>query len=326
MIEFLGLDSVRPDMLREPVATLGTFDGVHMGHRLVLEQTMAWAREAGGQSVVITFDRHPRDVIGHMPTLCITSLEHRLEIFRQVGVDCAVVLRFLAETAHMPPEDFAQRVLHRAIGARRVALGFDCRFGRNRKGSIETLRNMRDEDGGPLFETREVPPVYLDGRKVSSTEIRQAIEEGDLDRAARQLGRPYSIMGKVIHGASRGRDIGYPTANLNLHHELCPPNGVYHTRVVFRSGAYQGRTFESISYIGTRPTFLTADYESRRWAEVHILDEFHNNVYGERMEVMFIKRMREERRFDSATSLADAIRHDIDTILRKKGVGGASPP
>ncbi len=385
MIEFLGLHNVRSEELRSPVVTLGTFDGVHLGHRRVLEQTAAWAREAGGQSVVVTFDRHPRDVIRPAsrgsfppeadsrpvssdtvpedmrtrsqkaakggpasrgsfpsrfltsntaseamrderekaaeggPTLYITSLEHRLELFKQLGMDCAVVLRFREETAMTPPEEFARRALYQAIGARRVVLGFDCRFGRNRAGGIDTLRGMKGEEGGALFETREVPPVYVEGRKVSSTVIRSAVETGDLERASKYLGRPYSIMGKVIHGDSRGRDIGYPTANLNLHHELSPPEGVYHTRVVFKTGAYSGRPFESVTNIGTRPTFLKSAREGRTWVEVHILDEFHNNVYGDRMEVTFVRRLRDECRFDSRESLAEAIKEDIARIMNARG-------
>lgn len=353
MIEFLGLHNVRSEELRNPVVTLGTFDGVHLGHRRVLEQTAAWAREAGGQSVVVTFDRHPRDVIRPAsrgsfppeadsrpvssdavpenmrtrsqkaaeggPTLYITSLEHRLELFKQLGMDCAVVLRFREETAMTPPEEFARRVLYQAIGARRVVLGFDCRFGRNRAGGIDTLRGMKGEDGGALFETREVPPVYVEGHKVSSTVIRSAVETGDLERASKYLGRPYSIMGKVIHGDSRGRDLGYPTANLNLHHELSPPSGVYHTRVVFKTGAYSGRPFESVTNIGTRPTFLKSACEERTWVEVHILDEFHNNVYGDRVEVTFVRRLRDESRFDSKKSLAEAIKGDIARIMNARG-------
>ncbi|RKY23665.1 MAG: riboflavin biosynthesis protein RibF [Planctomycetota bacterium] len=316
MMEFMGLDNVRADQLRAPVVTLGTFDGVHLGHRRVLEETLAWARDVGGHAVVVTFDRHPRGVLGHRPTLCITSLEHRLELFRQIGVDCAVVLKFHAATAGTAPEEFAGRVFHDAIGARRVVLGFDCRFGKGRAGGIDTLRDMRADDGGPLFEVREAPPVYIDGRKVSSTDIRAAIEAGDLDGAARYLGRPYSIMGKVIHGDSRGHDMGYPTANLNLHHEIGPPTGVYHTRVVFKTGAYRGRAFTSVTNVGTRPTFPTGSHGGRIWVETHILDEFHDNVYGERMEVIFVRRLRAERKFASGKSLAEAIKKDIEQVRK----------
>jgi riboflavin kinase/FMN adenylyltransferase len=316
MIEFLGLDNARPEVLRGPVVTLGTFDGVHLGHRKVIQETIAWARATGGQSVIITFDRHPRAVIRHEPTQFITSLEHRLELFREMGVDCAIVLRFHAKVAEMSAEDFARDVLYKFIGARRVALGFDCRFGRGGKGGIETLRGMRDEDGRPMFETREVAPVLVDGEKVSSTQIRRAIEAGGVEKAAKYLGRPYSVMGSVVHGDNRGHEVGYPTANLNLHHEISPPAGVYHTRVIFKSGAYAGRQFESATYIGNHPTFLAFPDEAPVRVEVHILDEFHDNVYGERMEVMFVKRLRGERKFGSMTALAEAIKHDIAHIKK----------
>ena len=316
MIEFLGLDNVRPGVLRSPVVTLGTFDGVHIGHRRVIQETISWARATGGQSVIITFDRHPRAVIRHEPTQFITSLEHRLELFRELGVDCTVVLRFHTSVAEMPAERFALEVIHKAIRARRVVLGFDCRFGHGGAGNIETLRNIKAEDGSALFEAREVAPVLIDGERVSSTQIRRAIEAGDINKAARYLGRPYSVMGSVAHGDSRGHEIGYPTANLNLHHEINPPSGVYYTRVIFRTGAYAGREFESATYIGTRPTFLLLPDEAPVRVEVHILGDFHNNVYGERMEVMFIRRLRGERKFSSPRALAEAIKHDIAKIKK----------
>jgi len=316
MIEFLGLDNIRPGQLHNPVVTLGTFDGVHIGHRKVIQETIAWARAVGGQSVVITFDRHPRSVIRHEPTQFITSLEHRLELFRTLGVDCTVVLRFHTSVAEMPAERFATDVIYKAIGARRVVLGFDCRFGRGGAGNMETLRNMKAEDGSALFETREVAPVFVNGERASSTEIRKAVEAGDINKAARRLGRPYSIMGSVVHGDSRGHEIGYPTANLNLHHEISPPNGVYYTRAVFRTGAYAGREFESATYVGTRPTFLMLPDEAPVRVEVHILGDFNNNVYGERMEVVFIRRLRGEKKFDSPRALAEAIRDDIARIKK----------
>lgn len=318
MKEFMGLDNVRPGVIREPVVTLGTFDGVHLGHRKVLTETITWARAVGGESVAITFDRRPRAVIRHEPTFFITSLEHRLELFREIGLDNTIVLRFHTQTAGMTPEYFAREIIYNTIGARRVALGFDCRFGRGGKGNIETLRALTDEKGAPLFETREVPAVTVDGRKVSSRAIRAAIEKGDVEGLDKYLGRPYGIMGLVIHGDSRGREIGYPTANLNIHHEICPPVGVYHTRARFRTGAYAGRIFESATYIGSRPTFLMVGDEPRVRAEVHILEDFHNNVYGERLEVMFVRRLRGEQKFPGAGALADAIKHDIDGILHQR--------
>jgi riboflavin kinase/FMN adenylyltransferase len=322
MIEFLGLDNIRSGLLRNPVVTLGTFDGVHLGHRKVIEETIKWARETDGQSVLITFDRHPRAVLRHEPTQFITSLEHRLELFRELGIDCAIVLRFHTALADMPAERFAREVLSGAIGARRVVLGYDHRFGRGGAGNIETLRNLTAEDGSPLFETRKVPAVFIDGERVSSTKVRKAVEAGDMQRAAKFLGRPYSVMGTVIHGDSRGHEIGYPTANLNLHHEISPPSGVYHTRVLFKTGKHSGRRFESATYIGTRPTFLAVTDEAPLRVEVHILDRFDNNVYGERMEVMFIKRLRDEEKFSTPGALAEAIKNDI---ARLKGKVGSDP-
>ncbi len=311
-IKLVPIEKLHETRLKEPVVTIGTFDGVHQGHRAVIKTVVDWARDIDGESTVITFDRHPRSVLNHTWHGCITSLEHRLLLFEQNGVDCCVLLRFHQENAEMGAETFVREIIHEGLGCRRVVLGFDCRFGRNREGGIETLRKMRDRDGGPLFEAREVAPLTIDGRKISSTEIRTAIKEGRLDDAALLLGRPYSIVGTVIIGDGRGRRLGFPTANMNLHHETNPPSGVYHTEAIIHSGSRKGQRFNSVTNIGTRPTFTAAQEKPRAWVEAHLLD-FEGDLYGRRIELVFLRRLRDEIRFPGPGELKQAILADIES-------------
>ncbi len=312
-IRLVPIDHLEKAGLRKPVVTLGTFDGVHRGHQRVIETAVEWAREIGGESAVITFDRHPRSVLDISWQGCITSLEHRLLLFERNGLDCCVLIRFHRRSAEMTAADFAKNVIYEGLGCRRVVLGFDCRFGRKREGSIETFRNLRDENGEPLFEAREVGPHTLDGKKISSTQIRAAIVEGRLARAGELLGRPYSIAGTVIRADARGAKLGYPTANLNLHHEISPPFGVYHTETAIISGPHRGGRFNSITNIGTRPTFEGEALAGRAWVEAHLLD-FSGDLYGSRIELIFLRRIRDEIKFSAPAELKRAIAADIDKV------------
>lgn len=296
--------------LKRSVVTLGVFDGVHIGHRMVLDWVVSLARERAGDSVVVTFARHPRAVIENRAPKLLTSLPHKLRIFESLGVTASLVLEFDDDLRNMPARAFAEQLFADSLKAETVILGYNNRFGKGGEGDIELLREVGVARG---FEARRADEVRLGETTVSSTVIRQLILEGDLDRAARMLMRPVSILGTVVHGDGIGRDLGFPTANLDLHHEVRPPPGVYGCEA-----EVEGRRRFGLVNIGTRPTVSdpdpapAPDWASRDAAErveVHLLD-FEGDLYGREMEVVFLVRLRDERRFDGLDALKAQIASD----------------
>jgi riboflavin kinase / FMN adenylyltransferase len=317
-----GLAAARAATLRRPVATLGVFDGVHVGHRYVLDQTVRLARERDGEAVVVTFAEHPRAVIDGRPPQLITSLPHRLRLFERLGIDATLVLDFDAALRDTPAEEFARTVFHDALRAEVVLLGWNGRFGQGGRGDFELLKRVGREFG---FEARQAERLLLGGLPVSSTDIRAAILHGDLDRAARMLGRPVAIFGTVIGGDGRGRALGWPTANLDLHHEVRPPRGVYGAEV-----EWEGIKRFALVNIGVRPTFVKSAPEARiadSWeardafdvVEVHLLD-FKGDLYGKELEVRFLRRLRDEKRFSGKDELLKQLaedRREFEASLRR---------
>lgn len=306
---YRDLDALRPADLRSPAVTLGVFDGVHEGHRAILGALAEAARRAGGERVVVTFDRHPRGLLTGDAPPAITSLEHRLVLFERAAIDAAVVLRFDAALAAMSAEEFLRDILVGRIGARAIVLGADGHFGKGRAGGIALLEARRATYG---YELCSVPLLEAGAREVvSSTAIRRAVKEGRLDDAARMLGRPVSLLGRVERGQGRGRTIGFPTANLALHQELTPPRGVYLGRVEVDMVRYP-----ALVNFGVRPTFTADGSEGppRELVEVHLLG-FGGTLYGRVLEVELIRRLRDERRFASVDELVAQIRRDRDEAL-----------
>jgi riboflavin kinase / FMN adenylyltransferase len=317
-----GLEEAAAAGLRRVAATLGVFDGVHIGHRYVVDQTVRLARERDGDAVVVTFAEHPRALIDGRPPQLITSLPHRLRLFERAGVDAVLVLDFDAALRDTSPEDFARAVFHDALRADVVLLGWNGRFGKGGRGDIETLRRVGREFG---FEARQADRLLLGEQAVSSTEIRKAILLGDLDRAARMLGRPVSVLGTVIGGDGRGRALGWPTANLDLHHEVRPPRGVYGAEV-----EWEGAKRFALVNIGVRPTFVKSSPEARdgdSWeardafdvVEVHLLD-FKGDLYGKELDVRFLRRLRDEKRFAGKDELLAQLaedRREFEASLRR---------
>ncbi|MFP4056892.1 MAG: riboflavin biosynthesis protein RibF [Candidatus Brocadiia bacterium] len=289
--------------LAAPVVALGAFDGVHRGHQRILGTARTWAAEMGGESVALTFATLPRAVVGRGGALCITSLPHRLVLLERCGIDVAVVLPFDERVASIPAEGFVRDVLLGWLGARRIVLGRDATFGRGARGDLAVLRRL---EARGVLEVRSPPPVYHDGEVVSSSAIREAIAEGDLDQAAALLGRPYSLLGTVEPGAGRGRSLGFPTANLDLHHEAFPPDGVYATVAYV-----DGRSHPSLTYIGRRPTF---EPDASPIVEVHVIG-LQAELYGRELEVEFIQRLRGDARFHSPQALVEQMRADRQAAL-----------
>lgn len=293
------------------VVSVGVFDGVHLGHQAILSENVAHAAALGAAATVVTFRHHPKAVLLGRAPRTLTSLEHRLELFRRAGIAHTVALTFDEDLRNVPAESFAREFLGARLGARRFVLGFDSKFGRGREGTPERLREWG-------LDVVVVPKVIVADRPVSSTAIREAVELGDLDGAARMLGRPVAVYGDVVAGDGRGRSIGFPTANLDLHHELHPPPGVYACRAkIVRGGPFDpadhGRRFSAVTNVGFRPTF-TKSTEANAGVplvEVHLLD-FEGDLYGRHLELEFHAFLRTERRFPDLDALRAAIALDVE--------------
>ena len=292
--------------LAQPKVALGTFDGVHLGHQELLRQLVAWARTTDSDAAVVTFDRKPRDALAGRTSDLITSLQHRLLLFERLGVDATLVLTFDEHLAACEPDAFVKDILVDGLHAAGVLLGHDTRFGREGRGNMELLCQLGKALG---FETCSVPVVEVDDRPVSSTRIRQAIQRNDLATVERLLGRRMSLLGTVVGGTARGRKLGYPTANLDIHHEVQPPEGVYATRTLV-NGVWRA----SVTNIGRAPTLQKegpAYVSEKVIVETHLLD-FTADLYGKDLEIEFVTFLRPEKVFPSGKTLAEQIAHDVE--------------
>lgn len=294
-----GLPPAPPEAPPAAVA-LGVFDGVHLGHRAILGLAVSHASAAGMQSIACTFDPHPLEVLqpGRAP-LPITTLDERLALIEGCGLDLAVVLPFTRELASMEPEAFVTDVLVTRLGARDVVVGFNHRFGRGARGDAAMLRSLGERLG---FRTHVAEPLVVDGVAVSSTEIRAALQRGDLAMAGRLLGRAYTLSGSIAHGAGRGRTLGFPTANIVPTRPVLVAPGVYAC-----AAEVAGRKERSVVNVGVRPTFG----ETALAVEAYLLD-FVGDLYGQTMTLTFVSRIREERRFPSVDALKSQIEADAE--------------
>lgn len=303
------------------VLSIGVFDGVHRGHQAILAANVALARERGLTSAVLTFRRHPkRLVLGKAPRT-LTSLEHRLALFERAGVDHAIALSFDPALRDMDAESFVRELCVERIGARAFVLGFDSRFGKGRRGTPELLESLG-------HEVRIAPRIEYEQRAISSTAIRECVELGDLEGAATMLGRPVGLMGTVVRGDRLGRRLGFPTANLDPHHELHPPVGVYATRVreVPRGGRGLGPPHPAVTNIGFRPTLRSPDEPELR-IETHLLDAPEGlDLYGHTIQVEFEAMLRGEERFPDLEALRAQIAIDVARAAEALGGGEESAP
>ena len=306
--------------LNRPRLTLGTFDGVHRGHQRVIGELLAWARATGTEAAVITFDRKPHRILSGRPFDQITTLPHRLRLFERLGLDAAIILEFDHELAAMEPEAFVEEVVVRRFQAGGVLMGHDTRFGKAGRGDHVLMAALGKQFG---FEVRAVEVETLDGAPVSSTRVRQAIRDGDLPLAERMLGRRVSAYGTVVHGTSRGRALGCPTANLDLHHAVHPPEGVYASRALI-----DGSWHDSVTNIGRPPTLLPdgPPFRSEHIVlETHVMD-LREDLYGKDIEVEFVSFLRPEKRYGSADALAEAIRGDVAAARKALAVAAEGRP
>jgi len=300
MAIFWGIEEAR-GKLRDPVLTIGNFDGVHRGHLALFEIVKGKARDINGQSVVLTFDPHPMKVLApeKAPELLLTT-EEKIQLIQKAGIDMVVCERFTREFSRMGAKEFVDEVLVKAFGVKELVVGYDYSFGRNREGNIDLLKELALKRG---FKVYVLQPVNINGRLASSTAIRNFLKEGNIKAANELLGRNYTLKGMVVKGKGRGKSIlGIPTANLEIKDRLIPRKGVYATY-----SHLKGYKYASVTNIGINPTFNNGTFS----IETHIMD-FYSDLLGENLEIELIQFLRDEIKFQDVQQLKESIMRDID--------------
>jgi len=283
-----------PATLQAPcVLAIGNFDGIHLGHQMLLQKLVQTAQERGLSSAVMTFEPHPRELFTpEKAPARLCSLREKLEYFSSAGVERVYVCAFNRRFAKVTVNDFMQRILQQSLNAQVILVGEDFRFGAQRAGSIQDFMQAG-------FHLMKLPQVDLNGGRVSSTRVRSALANGELDEAAMLLGRPYSISGKVVHGAQLGRKLGFPTANVHMRHERPALTGVYAVKL---------DGLNAVANLGVRPTIAGVPKLS---LEVHVLD-FNGNLYDKHVHVEFFHKIRDEMKFDGLDALKARIAKDVE--------------
>ncbi len=304
MAEIVFLKNVKRDL--KTVLTVGTFDGVHAGHKVLVNRVQKISEKENARSVIVTFDPHPRDIInpGQAGIKLLTSLDERSELLADLGVDEMVVIPFDRDFSLLTSEEFVRDIIWEKIGVSDFVIGYDHQFGRNREGTIETVQELGQKLG---FKTHVVSKQEVEDKTVSSTAIRHAIhDDGDMQLAATLLDKHYILNGTVVHGDKRGKKIGYPTANIKPQNEkkVIPRKGVYAVWVRYEGSYYQG-----MMNIGERPTFEGDSIV----LEVHILD-FDSNIYGKDVQLQFVQRIRDEQQFSGLEELKNQLKKDKKTV------------
>ncbi len=297
---------------RGPLAlAIGNFDGVHVGHARLLTEARARAARRGGRSAVLTFTPHPARVLApdKAPPL-ILSVKRRLDLIAGLGIEVAVIEPFTRELAAVEADAFVRDMLVATLGARDVVVGYDFSFGRGRTGDARRLGELGTALG---IDVAVIPPVTVDGRPCSSTEIRKLVRAGQTGEAAALLGRPYEIQGQVVRGAGRGRGLGFPTANVAPDAELRPALGIYAARAEILDGPDAGTRRAAALSIGRNPTFAGADPAAAATVEAYLLD-FDADLYGRRLRLEIGERLRDEQRFDSIDALVAQIGRDVARV------------
>lgn len=301
---YYGLDNL--NKIPNAIVTSGTFDGVHLGHQKILKRLNEIAEKENGKTVLITFWPHPRLVLKKGADLkLLSTIDEKIDLLKSFGLDYLIVIPFTEEFSKLSSFDFVKKVLMDAIGTYKLVIGYDHHFGRNREGSFQYLKENAEQFG---FEVEEISREDIDDIGISSTKIRNALKAHEIEVANEFLGRPYEMRGKVIHGDSKGREFGFPTANLDIaeDYKLIPENGVYAVEVEF-----YGSVFKGMLNIGTRPT---VDGEDKR-IEVNLFD-FDNDIYGETLIVRFFKFIRIEQKFSDIHQLKNQL--ELDKVAVKK--------
>ncbi len=295
-----GLRKLKP-VPKGSVVTIGVFDGLHRGHREIINKVTARAKQLNLKSVVVTFDPHPLKVLNPKSgSLSLISLDHRINLIKELGVDILVILKFTSALAKLSPEAFVKNVLIDPLAAKEVYVSDNFYFGRGGRADAMQLKALASGFG---LKTVILKPVKISDAIVSSSLIRKFIMSGNLRKAQEFLGRPVSLLGSVVSGSKLARRLGYPTANINPHHEVIPPSGVYAVRVRFKN-----RLFKGVLNIGTKPTFYSS-HDREPTVEVHIFN-FDKRIYGKTLEILFVRKLRGEAKFKASDELVSQIKRD----------------
>jgi riboflavin kinase/FMN adenylyltransferase len=296
------LDDIK-SAFENAVITIGNFDGVHIGHQALFHEVIERADAINGTSIAMTFEPHPIRVLkqnGHPPL--ITLYDQKVELIEKSGIDVLIVVPFTKEFAAITAKEYVLDILIKRIGARVIVVGEDYTFGKNREGNINLLRSYAEALDIQVEVVNWIPISNKSRKRISSTRIRKLVMDGRVRNAQKLLGRHYQIKGEVVAGRNRGgKLLGFPTANINLHDELCPKPGVYAVTV-----ESMGSIFKGVANIGYSPTFDDHEFT----VEAHILD-FDTNIYGQTIRVNFVQRIRDEIKFSSITELSDQITQDV---------------
>ena len=300
---FHGTDNA--EIARPTVLTLGVFDGLHLGHQLIMRTVVERAQAIGAVPTVITFDPHPRAVLHpeSAPPL-LQTFDQKIEAFSVLGIEQTIVIRFTKEFAQIRAEEFLRDVVRDRLQAKEVYLGRGFAFGYQREGNIELLKEVSGRLG---FHAEEVPEVRLRGQRISSSKIRELLAQGRVNLARRMLGRPYGVEGRVVHGYERGRMLNFPTANLHPRNRVIPCRGVYVTATLIE-GAWR----RSVTNIGTRPTF---EADAAPSVETYVMN-WSGDLYGDVVRVRFLHHLRAERKFESVDDLKRQISYDTQRAAR----------
>ncbi|MDR0968726.1 MAG: bifunctional riboflavin kinase/FAD synthetase [Holosporaceae bacterium] len=286
--------------------TLGTFDGIHIGHVAVIKSAVDFAQANALKSALITFKESPRRLLANEKSKYIISEEEKLSLVSNLGVDFAYEIDFSQELAFMSAEEYLKNIIAKYFSPAAISCGYDHRFGRGRTGGADFLRKMASVYKYEFFET---PPQTVDGEIVGSSLIKQKLSAGLIESANKLLGRKFSIKGTIVRGNRIGGQIGFKTANIAYPNEIIKiPHGVYQAETEVR-----GKIYKSVANFGIRPTIK--EENKKPVVEVHILDDFCSNIYGEKIIVRFIKKLRDEKRFDSLNELKDQINRDIEAVV-----------
>jgi len=288
-----------PAKFPNPVLTIGNYDGIHVGHRTIIEIVKGKAREMGGTPMLMTFHPHPLHVLRPEKELpSITPVAEKKRLIEEAGIEVLLILPFTEELSQLSPEAFVREILIGKLGIKGLVVGYDFKFGRGGRGDIDGMKRYARSYG---FFVEVVSVVTIGGEKVGSNKIRKLLQSGEVDKANLLLGRPYMVSGEVVHGEGRGRAFGFPTINLKTDFDLVPPNGVYVSEVVIG-----GKRFQSATNVGCNPTFGGRE----RTIETFILD-YDDDLYGENVRLFFYVKLREEVRFENVSGLRMQIERDV---------------
>jgi riboflavin kinase/FMN adenylyltransferase len=299
-----GIENLRRSF-RNPVVTLGNFDGVHLGHQDIFKRVKEEAPKIQGEGVVITFEPHPLKVVAPEKFLpLLTPFRKKMMLIQKSGIETVLCIEFSLAFSEISPSEFVQSILVEKLKVKKVIIGYNYHFGKGQRGDAQTLK-----DAGKAFdfEVEIVEPLKVGQTIVSSSKIRDLIQRGEIEGASILLGRDYPVIGRVVEGAKRGKILGFPTANLEISDELYPKVGVYAVEVEWRQQRFNG-----VANVGFNPTFLAEPNGKGKPVslEVHLLN-FYRNIYGEEIEVDFKRRIRDEVRFESSSLLIEQVRKDI---------------